>query len=91
MADTCSACHTLNGTPSLGPSWKGLYGSQVTLTNGQTVTADDAYLTKHIVDPNALTVKGFPTGVMATAISSFNLSSKPKDVAALVAFIKSVK
>ena len=91
MANSCSACHTLDATASVGPSWKGLYGSHVTLTNGRTVTANDAYLAKHIVDPNAMTVKGFPTGVMAAAISSFNLSSKPKDVAALVAFIESVK
>jgi cytochrome c2 len=90
-ADTCSACHTLNGSTSVGPSWKGLYGSRVTLTTGRTVVADAAYLTKHIVDPNAMTVKGFPADVMASAISSFDLSSKPKDVAALVAFIRSLK
>lgn len=89
-ADGCSSCHTLSGAPSLGPTWKGLYGSRVTLTTGRTVLADAQYLTKHIVDPNALTVKGFPKGVMAAAIASFNLPHKPSDVAALVAFIKSL-
>jgi cytochrome c2 len=91
MADSCSACHTLNGSPSVGPSWKGLYGSHVTLTTGRTVIANVAYLTKHIVDPNAMTVRGFPSGVMASTIAPLDLSSKPKDVAALVAFIKSLK
>jgi hypothetical protein len=41
-----------------GPSWKGLAGSQVKLGDGRTVAADDAYLTRHIIEPDALTVKG---------------------------------
>ena len=89
-SDGCSACHSLTGSAGVGPSWKGLYESHVTLTNGRTVIANAAYLTKHIIAPNAITVKGFPTGVMATAIASFDLSGKPKDVAAIVAFIKSL-
>jgi mono/diheme cytochrome c family protein len=89
-ADGCSSCHTLNGTTSVGPSWKGVYGSHVTLTTGRTVLATVQYLSKHIVDPNAMTVRGFPKGVMAAAIASFDLPGKPKDVAAIVAFIKSL-
>ena len=72
-------------------SWKGLYGSRVHLTSGVTVVADAAYLTKHIVDPNAMTVSGYPGDVMAEAIQGDDLASKPADVRALVAFIESVK
>jgi cytochrome c oxidase subunit 2 len=87
----CEDCHSLNGTPDTGPSWKGLYLSRVHLTSGRTVIADAAYLTKHIVDPNAMTVSDYPGAVMAEAIQGDNLPHKPADVRALVAFIESLK
>jgi cytochrome c oxidase subunit 2 len=89
-ADGCEDCHSLNGTPDTGPTWKGLYGSRVELTNGHTVTADSAYLTEHIVNPNALTVRGFPGSVMEEAIAGDGLPNKPADVRALVALIESL-
>src|SRR5712691_7177453 len=49
----CVACHTTNGQPGVGPTWKGLAGRQETLDNGQTVTADDAYLRESILQPDA--------------------------------------
>jgi cytochrome c1 len=90
-SEGCEDCHSLDGTPDTGPSWKGLYGSRVHLTSGRTVIATAAYLTKHIVDPDAMTVSGFPGGVMAEAIQSDALASKPADVRALVAFIEQLK
>ncbi len=90
-ADGCSDCHSLDGTRMTGPSWEGLAGSRVTLSDGRTVTADDAYLTRHIIEPNALTVQGYPGEVMAQAIETFDLKRKPEDVRALVAFIDSVR
>jgi cytochrome c oxidase subunit 2 len=89
-AEGCEDCHSLNGTPDTGPTWKGLYGSRVELTNGHTVTADSAYLTEHIVNPNALTVRGFPGSVMEEAIAGDGLPNKPADVRALVALIESL-
>jgi len=90
-ADGCSACHSLAGTPGVGPSFKGIAGSTVTLTTGQTVAADDAYLERSIADPDAQIVKGYHAGVMPAAIASYDLAAKPNDIRALVAFIKSQK
>jgi cytochrome c oxidase subunit II len=90
-SDGCSACHSLTGTPGAGPSFKGLADSSVALTAGQTVTADDAYLERSITDPDAQIVNGYHSGIMTPAISGYGLSSKPADVRALVAFIKSQK
>jgi mono/diheme cytochrome c family protein len=87
----CEDCHSLNGTLATGPSWKGLYESAVHLASGRTVIADGAYLTKHIVDPNALTVNGFPGDVMEEAIAADDLPHKPSYVRALVAFIESLR
>ena len=88
-ADGCSACHSLTGTAGVGPSFKGVAGSHVTLANGQTVTANDTYLEQSIANPDAQIVKGYHAGVMPAATASYNLASKPNDIRALVAFIKS--
>jgi cytochrome c2 len=90
-SDSCSGCHSLSGATGAGPALNGIAGSTVALDNGQTVTADDAYLERSIADPDAQIVKGFQKGIMSSAIASFGLSSKPDDVRALVAYIKSNK
>ena len=90
-ADGCSACHSLTGAPGAGPSFKGLAGGTSTLTTGQSVTADDAYLERSITDPDAQVVKGYHQGIMGPAIAGHDLSAHPADLRALVAFIKSQK
>jgi cytochrome c oxidase subunit 2 len=55
----CLRCHTLDGTPHLGPTWAGLYGSTVPLVDGRTVVADDAFLTASMMDPNAMVHAGY--------------------------------
>jgi mono/diheme cytochrome c family protein len=87
-SDTCSACHSLTGAAGAGPTLKGLSGSTVTLNDGSTVAADDAYLTRSITDPNAQIVKGYQPNVMSTAVASLGLQNKPTDVQALVTYIK---
>jgi cytochrome c oxidase subunit 2 len=49
----CIACHSTNGDAGVGPTWKGLYESTVTLADGSTPTVDRAFLVRSIVDPNA--------------------------------------
>jgi cytochrome c2 len=85
----CSGCHSLTGAKLTGPSFKGLSGSKVQLSNGQTVTANDAYLLESILDPDKQIVKGFPKGIMSATIRPGSVPvAKAKQ---LVAFIKSKK
>ena len=59
----CLGCHSLDGTPGVGPTFQGLYGSTRTVTaDGQVrqVVADEAYLRRSIYDPNAEIVQGYP-------------------------------
>jgi len=59
----CLVCHSLDGTSRIGPTLKGLSGKAVTvLTDGKEkkIPADDAYLKKSLIEPNADVVKGFP-------------------------------
>jgi mono/diheme cytochrome c family protein len=90
-ADSCSGCHSLTGTAGAGPTFKGLAGSTVELANSQTTKADDAYLARSITNADAQVVRGYNAGVMGPAIASFNLTARPDDIRALVAFIKSTK
>lgn len=55
----CLACHSTDGTPGVGPTWKGLAGSSRPLTSGESVVADDAYLINSIVEPSQQVVAGF--------------------------------
>ena len=87
-ADGCAGCHSLSGSKGVGPALNGLAGSTVALSDGSTITADDAYLARSITEPDAQIVQGSQKGVMPAAIASFDLTGKPQDVAALVAFIK---
>jgi hypothetical protein len=63
----------------------------VTLSDGRALAADNAYLARHIVEPNAFTVHGYAGEVMAESIQSLDLKHKPADVAALVAFIDAAR
>ena len=54
----CATCHLENGQ-GRAPSLKGVYGSTVTLTTGQTVIADDAYIRESILNSQAKIVAGY--------------------------------
>ena len=59
----CSACHSIDGSPKVGPTLKGVFGHRVTVLTSskeREITADDEYLRKSLVDPPADVVKGFP-------------------------------
>jgi len=61
----CVACHTLDGQRHIGPTWRGLFGSERVLVGGRRVIADEAYLTRSMMEPNADVVAGY-TPVMPT-------------------------
>jgi len=81
----CKACHSLDGSHGIGPTWKGLYESEVKLADGSTVIADDAFLFESIKEPNAKIVAGFNVNAMP----DFGLPDR--QIADLVAFIKTLK
>ena len=82
----CLNCHTVDGQPHIGPTWAGLYGSSVKLTDGSTVTADVGYLTQSMMDPEVEVVAGYKP-VMPTYRG---LLDEP-EVAALVEFMISIQ
>jgi cytochrome c oxidase subunit 2 len=83
----CLACHTINGSPGVGPTWKGLYGSEVTFTDGKVLKVDEAYLHQCITDPNSIQLQGFPPNVMPAVYGKLLSAQQIND---LVAYIKSL-
>jgi cytochrome c1 len=79
----CVSCHTSDGSRSEGPTWKAMYGHTVTLSDGTTVQADEAYLTSAIRQPNAQIVSGFQPGMPTTTLTD-------DELAALIAYIKAL-
>lgn len=58
----CVACHSLDGSPLVGPSFKGIFGKfETVLTDGveRKVTVDEDYIRKSIFDPASDIVKGY--------------------------------
>ena len=82
----CASCHTLDGQRHIGPSFSRLFGSTVELSNGGHVVADEAYLTRSMMDPQREIVAGYKS-VMPTYLGTL----PEPEVAALVELIKSLK
>jgi cytochrome c oxidase subunit 2 len=82
----CLRCHTLDGTPHLGPTWAGLYGATVPLDDGTEVVADVAYLTESMMDPNAKLHRGYGP-IMPSYLGKLGAG----EVAALVELIQSLR
>ena len=57
----CAACHGRDGQglEGLGPSWKGIFGTEVGLEDGTTVRVDRDDLQRSILEPDADIVAGF--------------------------------
>ena len=81
----CLRCHTVDGTPHLGPTWRGLYRRRVALTTG-TAIADDAYLTESMMDPATKVVAGCQPIMPAY----LGMLAGP-DAAAIVEYIRSLE
>jgi peroxiredoxin len=84
----CYSCHSLDGSPSVGPTWLGIAGTRVLLADGRQVLRDAAYLRRAIAMPDAELVAGFPASLMASGIPGKPLTAVEID--ALVAYLESL-
>lgn len=81
----CMACHSVDGTRVVGPSFKGIYMKQEALTDGSTITVDDAYLKESIKDPDAKVAQGYNKGLMP------KLPLSEEEINLVIEWIKTVK
>lgn len=80
----CASCHA-GGPNQRGAKLEGLFGSDVKLSNGQTVKADDEYIRNSILNPSAQIVEGYQP-IMPT----FKGQVTEEQLVSLVAYIKSL-
>jgi cytochrome c oxidase subunit 2 len=86
----CFACHSIDGTKLVGPSFKGLYDTSVEVTtNGVTrkVKVDKAFIEKSIYQPDADVAKGYAPGVMKSYKGIIN----QKDIDQIDQYLKDLK
>jgi len=79
---SCAACH--NSKPDArGPSLANVYGSKQRLTNGQLVTADDAFLREAILNPSQHVTQGY-----APIMPTYQGQISEEGIIALVEYVK---
>lgn len=80
----CIACHGVGGERQQPcPNWSGLFGKDRLLTSGETVVADEAYITNSILNSWDQVVEGY-----GKTMPPYNLPDE--EVQALVAYVKSL-
>ena len=81
----CTSCHSVDGSPLVGPSWLGIYGTERSLEDGSTVVADEDYVLRSIMEPGSQIVAGYPD-IMSPAYNSLS----DEELTAIVEYIKSL-
>ncbi|REK18762.1 MAG: cytochrome c oxidase subunit II [Planctomycetota bacterium] len=80
----CGNCHAAPVRPRC-PPLDGLYGSQVALSGGEMVTADEAYLRESILNPQAKVVAGYQS-----VMPSYEGQIDEAGLFELIAYVKSL-
>lgn len=82
----CMQCHSVTGTPGIGPTLKAIWGTEVELADGSRVLVDENYIRSSVINPQGQIVKGFQP-VMPT----FSGRLKDKEILAIAKYIESLK
>jgi cytochrome c oxidase subunit 2 len=85
----CIACHSLDGSKLVGPSFKGLYGTERIVSAGGNqikVLADDKYIANSIYDPDSEVVLGYSKGLM----KSYKELLKEEDIKTIAEYLKTL-
>jgi cytochrome c oxidase subunit 2 len=81
----CKACHSLDGTPLVGPSLQNVYGYDFKTVDGTSILADDDYIRESILDPNASVIEGYQP-VMTPYAGILD----DREIGAIIEFLKSI-
>ncbi|MEO0255051.1 MAG: cytochrome c oxidase subunit II [candidate division WOR-3 bacterium] len=85
--NACIACHSTDGSKSIGPSFKGMYGKkEVVFSEGKEleIVADDEYLKESILEPAKKVVKGYENLMPPSEL-------KEEELKAIIEYIKFLK
>ncbi len=82
----CKTCHSIDGTPLVGPTWKGLFGKERKFADGTSAVADEQYIKDSLNNPSGQIVEGF-----APSMPTYQGKLNDKQQNGLVEYIKSLK
>jgi cytochrome c oxidase subunit II len=85
----CIACHTLDGRPDIGPSFRETHehfveGRERRLADGRTVLVDENYIRTAITNPRRNTVEGYVNQMPV-------LNLRDREITALIEFIRRLR
>ena len=81
----CASCHGNNGEGGRGPALLGVFNSNVQLSTGQTVRADESYVRESLLNPQAKLVSGF-----GPIMPTFQGVVNEEQIVQLLAYLKSL-
>jgi cytochrome c oxidase subunit 2 len=82
----CAACHSVDGSKRVGPSFQKIYGRDGTYDNGKPYKADDDYLQESILYPNTHIVDGYA----ANQMPAFKGILSDEQIAAIIAWMRTL-
>lgn len=85
----CLACHSLDGSKLVGPTWKGLMGRKEIVIEGgkeREIIVDSTYIVNSIYNPNQKIVKGFNKGLMI----SYKGELSQEDISQIITFMNTL-
>jgi cytochrome c oxidase subunit 2 len=82
----CTSCHTIDGSPRIGPSFLHNYGTPRQMSDGATIVMDENYIRESLMTPSAKVRAGFPN-----SMTPFEGKLKEKEIQGVIEFIKSLK
>ncbi len=81
----CTTCHSTESSNLYAPSFRGLYGSKVVLSDGSVVLADEGYLVESMQYPAAKIVRGY-----RTEMPSYRDLMTDAEMYSIVAYLKTL-
>ena len=87
----CMACHAADDSkqPKIGPSWRGIFGTQRAIAKAPSVLVDEEYLRESILTPAVKVVKGFEK--VEAGMPPYAGVLSDTQVESVILFIKSLK
>jgi cytochrome c oxidase subunit II len=88
----CNACHSVDGSSNVGPTWKNMYGYEQPFTDGTTITGQDMtgtgfanYIRESVYEPAKKIVQGYPN-----QMQSYQGRVNDRELEGLIAYMRSL-
>ena len=86
LKNGCNACHSIDGSPGAGPTWKGLFGKERNFEDGSSTVADENYIRESIEIPSAKLVKGYQP-----VMPAYKGLLSDSDITAIIEYMQTLK